>query len=221
MANAGTVALRLVNETAGFDNYVCVIWQENLAVESQFRKYVAWQVIHERDFDSGRAYAFDYPFQLQVAASDSWNNLTPRIDAEYGTSFSMTRTESGDALVPNGNIPDPTGIEMTNNLEEGSINFWCYRGGKKLALAKDVDPGISARFAFDPAHTIHLGIALLGEIEEGVEFKEFNGMASPVMLGASLPLRGVVSADIVMTGGGGGSVAQRISFIIKNVVTDQ
>jgi hypothetical protein len=63
------IKLRLVNQSADFNNSQIVIFQKN-AVANFDELAVAWKVIE--NLGHGRTHAFDFPLGLQVGATSAW-----------------------------------------------------------------------------------------------------------------------------------------------------
>lgn len=208
MENPVTVALRLVNKTKSFNGYACVMMQKNKA--SHEEKGFPWRVF--RNLEPGQAYAFEYLDQIQVAFSDNDGNLSPNYDAEPGSSFSVVKETSGLTLVQNRSSLDPTGIDIINEVEQGSFNLWCLRGGKKLAVEYNVDPNIDARFEFEPFE-LFLGVILSDEVDDT---QDIDPAFLPYF--KRIYLNGIASADIVIYGGGVGPSAEPFNFILENII---
>lgn len=202
------IQLRLIDKTNGFDGYACVIMQKNEIV-THVPTYIAWMVIHNPE--AGDIHPFEYSDHIVVSASDEWGNYTPKMDAAYGTMFKVERTESGDQLFQDGNALKPDEIDMLNALPMGSYNFHCYRSGKKIAVKEHVPPEQRANFKF--LSNIYLGVVSIGEVEEG---SVINPLLLP-FIKTEFSLEGLLSADIIMTGGGVGLHAEPFQFTLDKV----
>lgn len=202
-----TIKLNFINKSNDTNNSSIVIFQQNVA-ENFGEIAIAWKVIK----NCGRLdnHPFTFPMNFQVSASDSYGNYTPQLAADNGQAFEMIRDTSGDVLqlskVP---ATNPNEVEVRNNLTSGTIAANCYKDGKLLAAKIGLAPGQKAVFEFQP--TIYIGAT--SQIEEG----DFIDTAMTSQINTPLNLLGIISADIVMTGGGPGSGANPFYFSLENV----
>ena len=202
-----TIKLNFINKSNDTNNSSIVIFQQNVA-ENFGEIAIAWKVIK----NCGRLdnHPFTFPMNFQVSASDSYGNYTPQLAADNGQAFEMIRDTSGDVLqlskVP---ATNPNEVEVRNNLTSGTIAANCYKDGKLLAAKIGLAPGQKAVFEFQP--TIYIGAP--SQIEEG----DFIDTAMTSQINTPLNLLGIISADIVMTGGGPGSGANQFYFSLENV----
>jgi hypothetical protein len=201
------IKLNFINDSNDVNNSEIVIFAKNEATDVQ-ETAVAWQVI--RNCGRGDNHPFVYPMMTQVGASDSWGNSTPLLDAANGQQFEMVRDTSGDGLKYRGPASSPTEIEVLNALAQGAINAGVYKNRKLYAQETAVAPGQKAVFQFKP--TIWIGVA--AQVEAG----EVMNSAIISSVNTELPLFGVASADIVMTGGGAGPKATPFMFALSNVI---
>lgn len=200
------IQLNFINRSNDANNSEVVIFQKNAA--SSFDELaVAWQVI--KYCGQGDNHPFKWPLASTVAASDSWGNYTPQMAAEPGQMFKMVLTPSGDQLQVAGPASNAQEIQITNDLPKGAINANVYKDGRLLATKTNVAPGQKAVFQFKP--TIWIGV--VSQIDQG------DVMNSAILsnIDTEINLLGIVSADIVMTGGGSGANAQPFEFSLQNV----
>ena len=168
----------------------------------------AWKVI--QNCGQGDYHPFEYVYDVQVTAGDSWGNFTQPADGMLGDRFKVIKDTSGDVLVRDTQRAIvSTSVEVANDLEKGSISANIYRSGKLLARKMVVAPGQKAVFDFPPI--LHIGV--VSEIEEG----EPLDSAVMAQVNTELSLRGLASADIVMRGGGTGKNAVPFTFTLENV----
>lgn len=203
----GQINLNYVNKSADTNNSSIVIFQQNVA-ESFGEIALAWKVIK----NCGRLdnHPFVYPMQFQVSASDSWGNFTPQMTAVDGQAYEMVKNESGDVLqLSKTPAVSKTEIEVQNNLLQGSINAICYRDGKPLAAKTNLAPRQKAVFEFLPK--IYIGV--VSQVEEG----DVMNSAIISQINTEINLFGIISADIVMTGGGPGTKSSPFEFRLDNV----
>lgn len=202
-----SIKLNFINQSNDANNSEIVIFQKN-EVPAFNEIALAWKVI--QNCGAGDNHPFDFPLGMEVAASDSNGNYTPRFPASPGDSYEMYRSNSGDQLQRNGASGSVLDVDVNNNLPEGSINAWIYKGGKKLATKTNVVPRQKASFQFKP--TIYMGV--VSQVVEG----EIMNSAILSQINTQISLLGIASADIVLTGGGSGTGAQPFQFSLQNVM---
>jgi hypothetical protein len=201
------IQLNFINQSEDTNNSSIVIFQKNVA-EDYNEIAVAWTVIE----NCGRLdnHPFLYPLQFQVSSSDSYGNFTPMLDAADGQAFEMTKTDSGDVLqlaTPPA-ATSPFEVEIQNNLTMGSISGNITKDGKVLSTKTNIVPGQKAAFQFHP--TIWIGA--VSQITQG----QIMDSAIIQQINTELPLYGISSADIVMTGGGSGKSSSPFKFQLAN-----
>lgn len=201
------IKLNFINKSADTNNSSVLIFQQNVS-ENFNELAIAWIVIQ----NCGRLdnHPFTYPLQFDVAASDSYGNYTPQQLAYKGDAFEMIKDASGDVLrkstIPATNTKE---VEIRNNLTTGAINANCYRDGKLFAAKTNLAPGQKATFEFQPK----LNIGVVSQIEEG----DIINSAIISQINTEINLFGIISADIVMTGGGAGKNAVPFNFTLENI----
>lgn len=201
------IQLNFINQSNDANNSQIVVFQKNVAAGYN-ELAVAWLVI--QNCGAGDNHPFVYPQTMQVSASDSWGNYSPRLDAQPGQAFAVSYTNSGDQLGPYGPATYPTEVQVLNNLTRGAINAGIYKNGTLLATKTSVAPGQMAAFQFNP--TIWIGTAsqvIQGSVMDSAIVEQVN---------TELSLLGIAQADIVMTGGGPGINSQPFSFTLQNIV---
>jgi len=201
------ISLNFINRSNDTNNSSVVIFQQNSA-EDFNELAVAWIVIK----NCGRLdnHPFVYPLNFMVSASDSYGNYTPQLVAYYGQTFDMIRTNSGDMLqLSSTPATSATEVEVRNNLIQGAINANCYRDGKLIAVKSGLAPGQKASFEFQPR--IYIGV--VSQIEQG----DVLNSAIISQINSEINLFGIISADIVMTGGGPGKSATPFNFTLENI----
>lgn len=201
------IALNFINQSNDANNSQIVIFQKNVAAGYN-ELAVAWQVI--QNCGAGDNHPFTYPMTMQVGASDSYGNFTPKLDAQPGQGFSVSYTTSGDTLAPSGTSNYPTEVQVLNALPQGAINANIYKGGTLLATKTAIAPQQMAAFQFNP--TIWIGAVsqvVQGQVMDSAIVQSVN---------TELSLLGISAADIVMTGGGPGINSQPFLFTLQNVV---
>lgn len=203
------IKLTFKNESQDANNSSVVIFQKNVG-ESQDKTAVAWKTI--KNCGAGDYHSFTFPVKFEVGATDSNGNSMPTQTATPGEMYEVDKDDSGHILRKTSQpASSPNEVELRNNLSTGPISATIYRDGKLLAMKKFVGPQEKATFKFLP--TIWIGV--VSEIEEG----DIIDSAVIEMINTELSLLGISSADIVMTGGGGGSEATPFNFSLQNVKT--
>ncbi|MFL6844260.1 MAG: hypothetical protein ACJ8ER_05205 [Allosphingosinicella sp.] len=201
------IQLNFVNKSNDQNNSQIVIFQKNVAAGYN-ELHVAWQVI--QNCGIGDNHPFTYPQTMQVSASDSWGNFTPRLDAQPGQQFAVNYTGSGDTLGLNGAATYPTEVQVVNLLSQGAVSANIYKSGSLLSTKTSVAPQQMASFEFKP--TIWIGAA--SQIVQGTVINS----AIVDQINTELSLLGIASADIVMTGGGPGQNSMPFNFTLQNVI---
>jgi hypothetical protein len=201
------IQLNFINNSNDVNNSQVVIFQKNV-VSSFSEQAVAWHVI--QNCGIGCNHPFTYPMAMQVGASDSWGNYTPRLAASENQQFQVSLTPSGDNLSALGAATNPRETQILNNLASGVINASIYKSNNLLATQTSVAPGQMAAFQFKPT----LWIGVTSQVTQG----EVMNSAIVSSINTELSLLGVASADIVMTGGGPGVSSTPFQFSLQNVV---
>jgi hypothetical protein len=201
------IKLNFINQSNDDNNSEIVIFQKNVATNLG-GPAVAWHVI--QNCGRGDNHPFVYPISMAVGASDAYGNYTPLLPASDGQRFVMTKTQSGDELSLAGAGSGPQEVQVENRLERGAITAMLYKDGHLAATSAHLAPGQVASFHFMP--TIWIG--LVSQVRPG------QVMDDAVVSGINteISLLGLVSADIVMAGGGSGPDAQPFEFHLENVV---
>lgn len=202
-----SIKLNFINASADTNNSSIVIFQKNVVADFD-ELAVAWRVIEE----CGRLdnHPFTYPMQFQVSGGDSHGNFTPQMTALDGQTYEMIHNNSGDVMrLAKTPAASPNEVEIQNNLVTGSIDGNIFKDGKLLAAKTNMAPGQKAVFQFHP-------IIFIGAVSQITEGAVMNS-AILQQVNTELALFGVLSADIVMTGGGPGPNSLPFSFTLQNV----
>ncbi|WP_143305946.1 hypothetical protein [Chitinophaga vietnamensis] len=199
------IKLNFVNRSNDRNNSSIVIFQKNVATDFN-EVAVAWRVI--KNCGQTWNHPFTYPMTMTVSASDSWGNYSPQQKAINGQQFLVVQDNSGDILRRGSFAASPNEVEVLNTLEVGAIDANIYKDGRLLATKTSIAPGQKAVFEFKP--TIWIGV--VSQVEEG----EIMNAAILSQVNTELSLFGLVSADIVMTGGGPGPDATGFQFTLQN-----
>ena len=199
------IKLNFINNSNDVNNSQIVIFQKNIAGPNA--PAVAWKVI--QNCGQGSNHPFVFPSALSVNVIDSHGNHTAPQPAETGMMFMIKLGPSGHVLAPEGGAPDRE-VHVANGLERGAITANLYKGGKLLASQPWVYPQQRSAFRFDPT----LWVGAVSQIEEGAEMNQaiLDSITTP------FPVLGMVSADIVMSGGGPGTEAMPLTFELANII---
>lgn len=200
------IQLNFINESNDRNNSEVVIFQKNVATDFE-EVAVAWTVI--QNCGQGDNHPFAYPMASTIGYSDSYGNYTPQLPAEQGQLFSAVFTPSGDSIQLTGAASSPGEIELLNSLTKGAINAMVFKSGRLLALKTGVAPQQKAVFQFMPT----LWIGVVSQVTQG----EVMNSAILSNINTEISLLGIVSADIVMTGGGPGPSSTPFEFHLQNV----
>lgn len=205
-----TIKLIFRNDAQPGVQHDVVLFQRNSAASID-DDVVAWKLIPQ--CDEGATYPFDYQLEQQVGIIDAWGNHTPLLHANGGDVFSVSdeRGMTGTLLKPVCERGHPHVVAVRNDLDVGAISVIVYKDGRPLFKKNRVEPGELALFELKP----ELYVGACAHIEEG---EVMNARIASAMQ-TKLDLMGLSSADIVMTGGGGGGVgrpARPLVFSLEN-----
>ena len=201
------VKLNFINLSNDANNSEIVIFGKG--VSTSFEEIaVAWRVI--RNCGRQWSHPFTYSAHITVGVIDAYGNHSPQLAAENGQAFSVVRDVSGDALRLSGVANAANEVDVRNELPVGAVSAVAFRGGKPYARVNGIAPGQKAVFSFKP--TIWIGV--VSQVEEGAPLDA----AIISSINTEFSLVGMVSADIVMTGGGTGALSTPFQFTLQNVV---
>ncbi len=201
------IHLKFWNKSNDVNQSKVVIFQKQVNPDYN-EDTIAWKVIEY--CGQGDHHPFQYDNDVQISASDSYGNNTPRLDASAGQLFQLVETSSGHMLSYQGPGSNKDEVQVLNALAVGAISVNCYRSGKLLALKLNVVPGEEAVFEFLP----RIFIGVLSEVTEG----EVMNSAVVTQVDTELSLLGIKSADIIMRGGGSGKDAVPYTFDLEKQV---
>ncbi|KVV53107.1 aromatic ring-opening dioxygenase LigA [Burkholderia territorii] len=201
------INLNFVNLSNDVNNSQIVIFQKNVSTDFD-ELAIAWKVI--TNCGRGDNHPFVFPMLTTISASDADGNYMPQKRADNGQLFNVSRSTSGNVLALAGPAPTSREIQLRNDMSQGAITASVFKDNRLLAHKTGIVPGQKAVFEFKP--TLWIGTA--SQIEQGAV------MNSAVLsdINTELSLLGIKSADIVMTGGGGGTTATAYQFRLANVV---
>lgn len=205
-----SIQLTFINESNDQNNSNIVIFQKNKNGNNS-NHVTAWHVI--QNIGKGWNHTINYSEHVEIVARDTWKNYTTRRKAEPGESFEVVRMSSGDELqYSRQSTVGPSDIQFRNKLDSEPMDALIYRNGKLLAEVNGVEPGESAGFKFESS--IYIGI--VSQIKEG----DCIDSAIVKSITTKLPLKGIKSGNIIMTGGGSGKDSKPLSFkLVTNSLT--
>lgn len=199
------IKLNFINQSNDANNSEVVIFQKNVATNFD-EQAVAWKVI--KNCGRNDHHPFTYPLSYEVAAADSYGNITNPQTAAEGQQWHMERSNSGDVLnLSSEPATSQSEVAIANKLDTGSIDAQIYKNGKLLAAKTGVSPQQKATFEFKPT----LWVGVVSEVKEG----EVMNSAILSDINTELSLLGVSSANIIMTGGGTGPNATPFQFHLE------
>jgi hypothetical protein len=201
------IKLNFINNSNDANNSQVVIFQQNMA-EDYRPNPVAWKVI--RECGPGMNHPFVYESSLMICANDAFGNFTPKQAAVEGQAFEMVHGTTGCVLQQADHPARENTIEIANHLDKGVIGMHFYRNGRLLSTRTGMPPGQKGMLAFRPS----ILIGVVSQITEGDVMDD----AILEQLNTEISLNGIVSADIVMTGGGAGEEAVPFSFRVENII---
>ncbi|MGD9123869.1 MAG: hypothetical protein PVG60_02190 [Desulfarculaceae bacterium] len=199
-------ALNLVNNTNYTGNLELVLFQTNSASADK-SSAVAWKVVNS--LGMGCSHAFTYTSSMQARFTDSFGTTTQMVEAEPGQVFSLVRDETGENITYAGQASNPARLEMNNGLETGTVDANIYKDDKLLATESQMSPGQAEAFLFNPVIWIANGFP----VQEGqtVSLDSLSNITG-------IPVNGIASADIVITGNGAGPDPDTFEFTLENIV---
>jgi hypothetical protein len=201
-----TIKLNFINKSLDSNPPNVIFFQDEKS--RQPNEVVAWKVIN--DCETNGNHEFHYPMNLQLASSDSWGNFTPQMTAYDGQAYEMTKDSSGDVMqLSSSPSSHHEEIEVRNNLSTGSVSANIYKDGKLLLVEPHIPPGQKAVFNVKPK----LRVGIVPNVNEGDKIES----ATINQVNTEIDLFGVVSADLVLTGGGSGKSSSNYTFKLENI----
>ena len=202
------IQLNFINQSQDVANSQVLIFQKNEA--TNFGELaIAWKVI--TNCGAGCNHPFVFPLKFEICSSDSDGNYTSKKLATNGDKFAVEMGKSGHILsLTSEPTASPLEVELKNNLSLGSVSANVFKDGKLLAKHKIVSPAQKAVFQFLPK----IFIAVVSDVQQGEEIN--TAVMSDI--NTEFDLLGISSADIIMSGGGGGKSVTQFRFELANVV---
>ena len=199
--------LRFINlaDDGGMSNIV--FFQKNYAAIDDH--FIAWRVVHRCGY---RNYCpITYSKGIDINMID-WNgNHCERKVASPGNIFHIEPHRYGKHLITTRHARNSGEVGVQNRLSQGAVHVNMYRSACLLAQQKNVIPEQWAKFNLQ--HRLY--VAVIPNIRQGETFPTLFLSANV----AEFSLQGIVSADIVMSGGGQGKNTVPLDFEMTKVVT--
>jgi len=196
------IEITFINNSNDMNNSEVVIFQKNVATNFESTA-IAWKVI--KNCGRNWSHKFTYPMSFDVAAADSYGNISDQQAAENGQKWDVVRSYSGDILqLDSESASSQNEIEVKNDLPMSAIDAQIYKSGSLLALKTGVAPSEKAVFEFKPE--IYVGVN--AQVEEGAVIN--SAILSDI--DQKFSLLGITKANLIMTGGGTGSTATPFKF---------
>jgi hypothetical protein len=201
------VELNFINRSENGHQCEVLFFQRN-AINDLGETVIAWKRIRFCGRDCNHPFVLSTHFEINC--SDSFGNHGPRLAAEAGNRFVRVSNHGRSMLQYGTRSPSSRDIQVKNAAERGAVNVNLFSSGRLLARKSSVVPGQKAIFEFDPV----LWVGVAAEVDEG------GAIESAILndTNQKLFLHGVRRADIVMTGGGGGTHARPYEFSLERVV---
>ncbi len=202
------IKLRFINRSNDGNKSEVVIYQKN-EVSERASLAVAWKVIRYCGRDC--YHPFIYPSGYEVTVTDEYGNFAPRIAVTDGQMVKLVSTPTGSRrLRCAGAAGAYNEVDVLNAMDLGSVDVCLFKDKRLMGVKTTVTPGQKAVFQYRPA----LWIVVASEVVQG------QGISSAVLsnVATEISLIGIASADIVMTGGGGGALAGPYEFNLENIV---
>lgn len=198
--------LNLVNAGVGLEGTEIVLYQKNYLrqiEDSNLSPAIAWRQI--RNCNYGWHHPFVYSYDIEVAVSDDFGNYSPRVPVTDGQVLEIRPIASGRCLAIAPRQKTSAQVKVINKLARGSYTVNIFRSGSVIAQKTSVSPYQSVVFNFNPS--IWIGTQ---KVTENVAYIT---PYIPQENDIEIPLIGIKSADIIMSGG----VSNPLAFALANI----
>jgi len=198
--------LNLVNAGVGLEGTEIVLYQKNYLRQIEGHGpsiNIAWRQI--RNCNYGWHHPFIYSYDIEVAISDDYGNYSPRIPVKNGQVFEIRPIASGRCLALAPRQKTSAQVKVINKLSRGSYTVNIFRSGSVIARQTSVSPNQSVVFDFNPS--IWIGT------QKAIENISYITPYIPQENDIEIPLMGIKSADIIMSGG----VSNPLVFALANI----
>ena len=199
------IRLTFLSRSPASRDSVIVLFQKN-ARPVPGGSEIAWKTIRHCGY--GYSHPVAFPAQLEICTGDEFGNYSPRMRVTGGDHFSVMPTHLGRRLAIRRRSPGGTEVEVRNELRQGALDINVFRDSRLLWRRRSLPPQQRTMFSFPPS----LWIGAIPGARQSEPLRAHAAAAPPTLLS----LRGVASADIVMTGGGSGPDAAPITFSLEN-----
>lgn len=187
--------LNLINLAQGYDDFKIVIYQINeVDRKYEYTLPIAWKAISHLGYVDNHPFVFS--MEMEISVNDGYGNLSPLIPVSNGQQFQIERTGSGERIFHTGEAYSPNQIQCFNNTDYPKYTLYIFKDRRFLAISNSLAPGGVTLFEFQPK--IWIGIT--------TEKAEEGQFIDPKIFGynlTSIPLSGIKSADIIITGKAG------------------
>ncbi|WP_316820428.1 hypothetical protein [Pedobacter gandavensis] len=195
------ILFNFINRSNSSDASV-VMFQKNVSASADGTA-IAYKVI--KNARPEEKLPFSFPVNMEIGAKDTDGYESPNAPAEGGDTFMLQRAAGSDSLYKSVSKGNPNEILLYNLLNTGRVDAFLYKEYKVLARQIGITHIHSAVFEIKPS----LWIGVTDQVAEGGVMSA--GLLSNIK--TELPLTGLKSADIVMTGDVG-----RFEFALENAV---
>ncbi len=184
------IQLKLINRSKDAANNNIVVFQKNIG-DVRYPRPIAWKVFS--NVPMGNQQSFNFPSGFQISAKDGWGQpITKAMDVSKGHRYAVCKDSFGGQIRKRGSSSHHRTIEIANNLNKENILAELYKDGKLLAKRTHISPQDAANFRFKSS--IWLGV--VRQVNEGeiIPAKVLDDIQNEIHL------KGIISADIVLTG---------------------
>ena len=158
----------------------------------------------------GETRDFHYSLNQHVITVDTSGDYTARAEVKAGDVFALRmHNEESKGLEKIGENAASGHIEIRNDCARGAISVLVIKNESKLAQSVEFPPSTKVEFVVKP----QLFVSVSTPVVEGRPVQS----AWKTSVGSEITLRGIVHAEIVMTGGGLGPSATPITFKLENI----
>jgi hypothetical protein len=197
---------KLINRSSGFYPADVMLSEPASCFDEQTMLF-PWLLI--RNCSEGFSHPFSYEQETELSLRDDCGNFSSPVALVPGLRYYIQQAGQKQHLVAGEHTEDGR-IEIFNDLAEGAPAICIQRSKRLTACRSNLVPG--EIFSF--------------RIPDALYFRKCSGRYSPRRVrelqadnySTLLPAAGLLSADVVMTGGGYGAKAQRYSFHYEHVI---
>lgn len=199
------IPIRYINKSLDPHNENILIFLRNEVKDILNDRVYAWKVIKNCGIYSEHHFVFS--LSSTIVFKDPYGNFSQPIEAIPGDEFQVFESTSGTKIKKTGHNNGSQEIQVTNELNIGSINILIKKDGRTVDVFKYVAPGQKVVFKFK----LSFWVTTIGQIEVGKAIT-----AAVVQEAQRISLHGIESADLIKVGGGPGPNSKRITFSLEN-----